>query len=225
MSSYLDRSIELLGKNKITSFKDKTIMVVGLGGVGGTAFSALVRSGFKHFIVVDHDNVDASNLNRQILYSPKDIGSSKVDVAERFAKSFGDDIVVEKHNLFIDETNLGLFKEKKIDFIVDAIDKIPSKIALIKFAKEKNVPIIVSLGMGNRVDPEKVMLTTLNKTENDPLAKNMRYLLRKESVDLKSINVVFSKETPLVKNPKPASMMMVPSTAGLLIAKHIIENL
>lgn len=225
MSSYLDRSIELLGKNKITSFKDKTIMVVGLGGVGGTAFNALVRSGFKHFIVVDHDNVDASNLNRQILYSLKDIGSSKVDVAERFAKSFGDDIVVEKHNLFIDETNLNLFREKKIDFIVDAIDKIPSKIALIKFAKEKNVPIIVSLGMGNRVDPEKVMLTTLNKTENDPLAKNMRYLLRKESVDLKSINVVFSKETPLVKNPKPASMMMVPSTAGLLIAKHIIENL
>ena len=225
MSSYLDRSIELLGKSKIASFKDKTIMVVGLGGVGGTAFNALVRSGFKRFIIVDHDNVDASNLNRQILYSPKDIGSSKVDVAERFAKSFGDDIVVEKHNLFIDETNLDLFREKKIDFIVDAIDKIPSKIALIKFAKEKNVPIIVSLGMGNRVDPEKVMLTTLNKTENDPLAKNMRYLLRKESVDLKSINVVFSKETPLVKNPKPASMMMVPSTAGLLIAKHIIENL
>lgn len=225
MSSYLDRSIELLGKSKITSFKDKTIMVVGLGGVGGTAFNALVRSGFKHFIVIDHDNVDASNLNRQILYSPKDIGSSKVDVAQRFAKSFGDDINVEKHNLFIDENNLDLFKEKKIDFIVDAIDKIPSKIALIKFAKEKNIPIIVSLGMGNRVDPEKVMLTTLNKTENDPLAKNMRYLLRKESVDLKSINVVFSKETPLVKNPKPASMMMVPSTAGLLIAKHIIENL
>ena len=224
MSTYLDRSKELLGKDKIASFEDKVIMVVGLGGVGGTALNALVRSGFKHFIIVDHDKVDASNLNRQILYSPSDIGKSKVSVASKFVISFeGND--VEGHELFIDENSLDLFKNKKIDFIVDAIDKIPSKLALIKFAQERNIPIIVSLGMGNRINPSDVILTTLNKTENDPLAKKIRYELRQMGVDLKTINVVFSSENPLVKNPQPSSMMMVPSTAGLLIAKHIIEKI
>ncbi|MCR5332604.1 MAG: ThiF family adenylyltransferase [Bacilli bacterium] len=225
MPDYLSRSKELLGEDKITSFNDKVIMVVGLGGVGGTAFNALLRSGFKHFIIVDFDVVDPTNLNRQIMYTSKDIGKNKVDVCEAFAKDFSKDIIIEKHNMFVDENSLSEFKDKKIDYIVDAIDKIPSKLSLIKFANDRKIPIIVSLGMGNRINPEDVMITKLHKTENDPLAKRLRYLLRKESVDLKSINVVFSKETPIVKKEKPASMIMVPSTAGLLIAKHIIESI
>lgn len=225
MASYLDRSIELIGENKVTSFADKVVMVIGLGGVGGTALNALMRSGFKHFIIVDHDKVDITNINRQVMYTSKDVGQSKVDICEQQIKAIDESITVEKHELFIDEETLKQFEGKKIDFIVDAIDKIPSKIAIVKFAKEHNIPFIMSLGMGNRIDPEKVCITKLNKTENDPLAKKLRYLLRQDGIDLKDIPVIFSKEIPLVKQEHPASMMMVPSTAGLLIAKHIIETL
>lgn len=225
MASYLDRSIELIGENKVASFEDKVIMVIGLGGVGGTALNALMRSGFKHFIIVDHDKVDITNINRQLMYTSKDVGLSKVDVCEIQIKAIDESITVEKHELFIDEETLKEFAGKKIDFIVDAIDKIPSKIAIVKFAKESNIPFIMSLGMGNRIDPEKVTITKLNKTENDPLAKKLRYLLRQDGIDLKDIPVIFSKEIPLVKQEHPASMMMVPSTAGLLIAKYIIETL
>ena len=225
MASYLDRSKELLGETKIASFEDKVIMVIGLGGVGGTALNALMRSGFKHFIIVDHDKVDITNINRQVMYTSIDVGKSKVDICESKIKEIDESIQVEKHKLFINEETLKSFEGKKIDFIVDAIDKIPSKLAIIKFAKKRNIPFIVSLGMGNRIDPEKVCITKLNKTENDPLAKKMRYLLRQDGVELKDIPVIFSKEIPLVKQEHPASMMMVPSTAGLLIAKYIIETL
>lgn len=225
MSTYLDRSIELLGEEKISSFKDKTILIIGLGGVGGTALCALYRSGFKNFILVDHDVVDPSNLNRQIMYNTSDIGKAKVNVCKEKIEAFSSDINVETHQLFIDEESLKSFENKKIDFIVDAIDKIPSKISIINFALRRGIPFIVSLGMGNRLSPSDVIITSLNKTENDPLARNLRYKLRKDGVDLKSVPVIFSKETPLVKLDHPSSMMMVPSTAGLLIASYIIKNI
>lgn len=225
MASYLDRCNELLGEEKITSFKDKTILIVGLGGVGGTALNALARSGFNHFIIVDKDVVDITNINRQIMYTSLDVNRNKVDVCEEALLKINPEIKVEKHCTFIDENSINELKDKKIDFIVDAIDYIPGKIALIKLALEKHIPFIVSLGMGNRIDGEKVTITKLNKTENDPLAKKIRYLLRQDNIDLKNINVVFSKEIPLVKQPHPASMIMVPSQAGLLIAKYAIENI
>lgn len=225
MSTYLDRSIELLGEEKISSFKDKTILIIGLGGVGGTALCALYRSGFKNFILVDHDVVDPSNLNRQIMYNTSDIGKAKVNVCKEKIEAFSSDINVETHQLFIDEESLKSFENKKIDFIVDAIDKIPSKISIINFALRRGIPFIVSLGMGNRLSPSDVIITSLNKTENDPLARNLRYKLRKDGVDLKSVPVIFSKETPLVKLDHPSSMMMVPSTAGLIIASYIIKNI
>lgn len=225
MKSYLDRSKELIGEAKIKSFEDKVIMIVGLGGVGGTAFEALVRSGFKHFIIVDHDDVDITNLNRQVIYTLDDVNTSKVDKCEAFAKSISKDIVIEKYKVFFDEESANIFKDKKIDFVIDAIDKPASKKALIRFAIDNNIKFISSLGMGNRIDPECVKITTLNKTENCPLAKIMRTLLRKDNIDLKLVPVVFSNETPIVKLDHPASMIMVPSTAGLLIAKYVITNI
>lgn len=224
MANYLDRSIKLLGEDKIKSFENKTILVAGLGGVGGTALNALMRSGFKKFIIVDFDNVDESNLNRQVMYERSDIGQAKVDVCEKRIHSISSDIEVFKHKMFIDEQTLKEFEDIHIDYIVDAIDKIPSKLALIKFAQRKNIDIIVSLGMGNRIDPSKVQLTTLNKTENDPLAKKLRYECRHHDLDLKKINVVFSTEEPLISGVDVASMMMVPSTAGLLMAKYIVKK-
>ena len=225
MSTYLDRTIELLGLKRVNQFKDKTVLVVGLGGVGGTCLMALARSGFMNFIIVDHDIVDESNINRQIFYFSDDVGKNKVDICETNLKRINPNINIIKFNMFVGEDNLDVFNSFNIDFIVDAIDKIPSKIALIKYAKKRNIKLIVSLGMGNKINPENVKITKLDKTSYDPLAKVLRYKLRKENIDTKTIDVAFSNESPRVRNEKPSSMMMVPSTAGLLMAKFIIENI
>ena len=219
-----NRSIKLVGEENFKLLQEATIFIAGLGGVGGSAFNALVRSGFKHFVIIDHDKVDITNLNRQILYTSNDVGRVKVEVAKDYALSIASGLDIKTYQLFIDEESLIQFKNTKIDFIVDAIDKIPSKIAIAKFALSHNIKFISSLGMGNRMNPEDVLITTLNKTENDPLAKKLRYEYRQLGLSLKDIPVIFSKETPIVKSPSPYSIITVPVTAGLLIAKYIILN-
>lgn len=224
MINYLDRSIKMLGKDKIESFKNKVILVAGIGGVGGTALEALVRSGFDTFILIDFDTVDVSNLNRQILYTFEDIGKLKVEASKKRILSLNSSAKVE-----VIDTKIisGFFDNvtEKVDFIVDAIDYVPGKLELYKFALNNNIPFISSLGMGNRLDPSKVKITKLNKTEGDPLARKIRYECKNNGFDLSKINVVFSNEVPLIKSDKPGSMMMVPSTAGLLIAQYVIENI
>lgn len=224
MINYLDRSIKMLGKDKIESFKNKVILVAGIGGVGGTALEALVRSGFDTFILIDFDTVDVSNLNRQILYTFEDIGKLKVEASKKRILSLNSSAKVE-----VIDTKIisGFFDNvtEKVDFIVDAIDYVPGKLELYKFALNNNIPFISSLGMGNRLDPSKVKITKLNKTEGDPLARKIRYECKVNGFDLSKINVVFSNEVPLIKSDKPGSMMMVPSAAGLLIAQYVIENI
>lgn len=220
--SYLERSYELLGKDKIKSFSSKTILVIGLGGVGGTALEALARSGFKKFVLIDCDVVDETNLNRQILFTKKDIGKSKVISAKNRIKSISNSISCTTIEAKVGLNNLNSLIKCKPSFIIDAIDFVPGKLGIYNYALKNKIPFISSLGMGNRIDPEKVLLTTLNKTENCPLAKKVRFEAKQMGLDLKQINVVFSKEEPLVKKQKPASMMMVPSTAGLLMAKYVV---
>ena len=224
MSNYLERSEQLLGKEKIASFADKLILVIGVGGVGGTALEGLARSGFKRFIIIDSDKVDVTNLNRQILFTSKDVGKVKVDAAKEHLESISEDIKCETICEKVDSGNLAKLLGNKPDFIVDAIDFVPGKLEIYKYALDNKIPFISSLGMGNRIDPEKVTLTTLNKTENDPLAKKIRHDAKELGLDLKAINVVFSKEDPIVKLPKPSSMIMVPSTAGLLITKYVVNT-
>lgn len=223
MSNYLERSKQLLGEEKINALKDKKILVVGIGGVGGTALEALARSGFKKFILIDSDVVDESNLNRQILFTKDDVGKDKVEVASNRLNVITDEIEVKTIKAKVgDKTLDDLLKDDLPDFIVDAIDYVEGKLHIYEWSNKHGVPMISSLGMGNRFNPENVVLTTLNKTENDPLAKKIRYEAKQRGMDLKSIHVVFSKEIPAIKSPKPASMIMVPSTAGLLIAKYVL---
>ena len=224
MGSYLNRTIKMLGEDKINSLKNKRVLVAGLGGVGGTALEALARSGINNFIIVDFDNVDESNLNRQILYLYDDIGLEKVGVAKKRMLDINPNLNIEVLSMKIDAESISNFP-KDIDFIVDAIDYIPGKLAIYKFAIKNKIPFISSLGMGNRIDPTQVMITKLNQTEGDPLARKIRYECKSEGIDLSKINVVFSKETPLIKSKEPGSMMMVPSTAGLLMAKYVIETI
>lgn len=224
MANMNDRTIKVLGNEKVESFKDKTILVAGLGGVGGTALEALARSGFENFILIDFDTVDESNLNRQILYLRKDLGKAKTDIAKERLLAINPEIKVELMPSKIDEGFFNSF-DKKVDFVVDAIDFVKGKLEIYKFAIANSIPFISSLGMGNRIDPSKVVISKLNKTEGDPLAKKIRYEAKRLELDLSKISVVYSKEEPLVKTAIPGSMMMVPSEAGLLMAKYVIENI
>ena len=222
MNEYLERSEQLLGKDKIKSLADKTILVIGVGGVGGTALEALARSGFKRFVLIDADKVDISNLNRQVLFTLGDVGEDKVLAAKNHLLKINSEFEITTIKEKIGQTKLEDLNLTKADFIVAAIADVAGTLHIYEFAQKNHIPFISSLGMGNRIDPEFVTITKLNKTENDPLAKKIRYLAKQRGLDLKEIPVVFSKETPLVKLPKPTSMMMVPSTAGLLIAKYVL---
>ena len=179
MANYLDRKITLLGKESVDKIQNTKIMIIGLGGVGGTVLSALYRSGFRHFVLVDNDKVDPSNLNRQIMYSSNDVGKLKTDVCKTKLTEFCGEIDVKTVNLSVDEVNAkDLIKD--VDFVVDAIDFVPGKIGIMKVCLDKNIPFISSLGMAKRLDPQQVIQTTLNKTENDPLAKKIRYECRQK---------------------------------------------
>ena len=225
MDNIYTRSSQLIGEDAIIKLRNSTVLVVGIGGVGGTCFEALVRSGVKQIIIIDKDVVDVTNLNRQILFTSEDIGKTKVDIAKNRANKINSDCEIIPLNLFIDESNLNILDNFKIDFIVDAIDSIYSKASLVKYAQGRNIPIILSLGMGKRLDPSMLCITTLNKSTGDPLAKKLRYILKQDNVDISTLKCVISKEEVLNNERVPASMMMVPSAAGLILASYVIEHL
>ena len=215
------RSIGLLGEDNFNKLQDKVIAVFGLCGVGGTALEALARTGFQHFIIVDFDKVDPSNLNRQILYTSKDIGREKVEAAKERILSINPDADVKSFKSKAQEFDFN----QKIDYLVDAIDDVDGKLFLAIKAQENNIPLIMSLGMANRFNPEQVRISKLNQTRNDPLAKKIRYMAKKAELDLSKINVVISEEIPQKNAEKLYSTMMVPSSAGLVIAKYILNGI
>ena len=221
MNNIFERSIGLLGKESFNLIQDKVIAVFGLGGVGGTALEALARTGFKHFIIVDFDKVDASNLNRQILYTAKDIGKNKVNAAKERVLSINPEAEIQA--IFAKAQDFDF--NQPIDFMVDAIDDVDGKLFILRLAQEKNISHIMSLGMANRFDNEKVHVTKLNKTHSDPLAKKMRYLVKKSGLETSNVNVVISEELPQKNAEKLYSTMMVPSAAGLTIAKFILNSI
>ena len=221
MNNIFDRSIGLLGKENFDLIQDKVIAVFGLGGVGGTALEALARTGFKHFVLIDFDKVDPSNLNRQILYTQKDIGRNKVEAAKERILSINEEADIQIFNCKAQDFD---FKQK-IDFIVDAIDDVNGKLYILSKAQEMNIPHIMSLGMANRFDSSQVKIAKLNQTHNDPLAKKLRYMVKKQGLNTANINVAISEELPQKNGEILYSTMMVPSSAGLSIAKFILESI
>lgn len=215
------RSIGLLGEDNFNKLQDKVIAVFGLGGVGGTALEALARTGFQHFIIIDFDKVDASNLNRQILYTSKDIGRDKVDAAKERLLAINPDVDVKVFKGKAQEFDFN----QKLDFVVDAIDDVEGKLYILQKCKENNIQTIMSLGMANRFNPEQVRVMKLNQTSNDPLAKKIRYLVKHNEIDIKDVMVVISEELPQKNQEKLYSTMMVPSSAGLTIAKYILNRI
>ena len=213
----------LIGEDNVESLADKCVLVIGLGGVGGYSVESLVRSGIGHLIIVDGDVVDETNLNRQIIATSSVIGKSKVDLFNSRIKDINPDCIVTQINKFIDKDNIDELFCYDINYLVDACDSLDTKFLIIKNCLEKNIPFISSMGTGNRMDPSKFSITTLDKTMNDPVAKILRKRVREEHIKEK-INVLCSSEVPKKLGNKIGSNSFVPPSAGLLITSYVIKK-
>lgn len=231
-----ERTRLLIGETGVDSLLNSSVLVIGVGGVGGIAAESLARSGVKELILVDADVIDATNLNRQIQTKVANIGKSKVLELKKRLLAINPHLEVKTFEIFYDETQNHIFNG--VDFVIDAIDTLSSKLAIYEYCLEHNVPFISSMGMGNRLDPSKVIVSTLDKTSYDPLAKVLRKMARDKRLDLRKITVVFSHEIPIKQNIvidkaaevrkakiPPASMFLVPPTAGLNCASYCIKYL
>ena len=220
-----NRLENLIGSFSLEKLKKSTILVVGLGGVGGYVVEALTRSGIGNLILVDYDKVDITNFNRQIIDVNENIGKYKVDCFKERIDSINEGCNVITYKLKIDSNNIKDIFNTKIDFVVDAVDDVSAKVAIINYCLEHNIDFISSMGTGNRLDPSKLTIMTLDKTYNDPLARAMRSKFDKRIQ--KKITVCTSTELPLKVKDKTVigSNAFVPSSAGLLIASYIVRKI
>ena len=216
----------LIGADKLSELKSKSVMICGIGGVGSFAAEALVRSGIGHIILIDADVVDITNINRQIIALNSTLKQPKVDVMAARIKDINPDALVTPLNLYIDELTIDQLLEYHPDFVVDAIDSIASKCLLISSCLNKQIPIISSMGFALKLHPELIQITKMAKTETDPLAKEVRYRLRKMNVSL-DFPVVYSKELPkisTIESVKLGSSAFVPPVAGLMMASYVVNQ-
>ena len=217
------RTEALLGEEAMEKLKKARVAVFGIGGVGGHVVEALVRSGVGAVDIVDSDKVCLSNLNRQIIATESSIGKYKVDVMKERILDINPEAVVNVHKCFYLPETKDEFDFSQYSYVVDAVDTVTAKIQLVMEAEEAGVPIISSMGAGNKLDPTAFQVADIYKTSVCPLAKVMRRELKKRGI--KKLKVVYSREQPVVKNAVPASVAFVPSVAGLITAGEVIKDL
>ena len=221
------RTIELIGEEKFNLIKKSTVLVVGLGGVGGHAVEALARSGVGKLIIVDKSSVDETNINRQVIALESTIGIPKPIAMKNRLLDINKNIeVITYHEFYNFETKEEIFNHK-IDYVIDAIDTITFKIDIIKECLKREIPFISSMGQGNKLHPEKLEISEITKTSYDPIAKIIRAKLRKEGI-IGKVPVIYSKEEPNSQDSKkraPASSSFVPAVAGLLAASYIVNKI
>lgn len=223
MSDFLEREERLIGKEAVEKLKKSHVAVFGIGGVGGHAVEALARSGVGELSLFDHDTVSGSNLNRQIIALRSTVGREKVDVmAERIA-DINPEAVVHANRMFFLPENKEEIDFTKFNYVIDAIDTVTGKIALIECCKAVGTPIISAMGAGNKLDATAFEVSDISKTSVCPLAKVMRRELKARGIT--SCKVVFSKETPKVKCSEPGSNAYVPAVCGLILAGEVINDL
>jgi len=221
----LERLELLIGNENIEKIKKLKVLVVGVGGVGGYVVESLVRSGVEEILLLDYDTVNLTNKNRQIIATDETIGEKKISAFENRIHSINQECKVIKLDMFLNPENIKVLDDYEIHYIVDACDTISTKESLIFYSIDKKIPLISSMGTGNRLDPSKLEITELMKTDYDPLAKRLRKFMRDNHIN-KKITVVCSREQPIkTGNRTIASCSFVPSTAGLLITSHIIKNI
>lgn len=225
MTEQFSRIEMLIGNNKLEKLSQSRVGVFGIGGVGGYVVEALVRSGIGEIDIIDSDKVSISNLNRQIYALHSTIGKYKTEVAKERILDINPNIKVNTYNIFYTPETSEQFDFTKFDYIVDAIDTVSGKIELIEKAKSANVPIISSMGAGNKMDPTAFKVSDIYKTSVCPLAKVMRYELKRRGI--KKLKVVYSQEPPIKQGGKriPGSNAFVPSVVGLIIAGEVIKDL
>lgn len=227
----LKRTELLLGKDGIEKLKNSYIAIFGIGGVGGYTAEALARSGVGRLDLIDNDTVALSNINRQIIALHSTVGRYKVDVMKERISDINPDAEVNAIKCFFLPENKDEFNFGKYDYIVDAVDTVSAKIAIIEEAKKAGVPVISSMGAGNKLHPEMFELADISKTSVCPLAKVMRNELKKRGIT--DVKAVYSKEPPIKSGvideksgkPVPGSISFVPSAAGLIIAGEVIRHL
>lgn len=237
----------LIGKKSLEKLKNSTVVIFGIGGVGSFATEALARAGLGNLILIDDDTVCLTNINRQIIADHSTIGKPKVEVMKDRISKINPKCNVTIHQVFVKEDNIGEIIPLNADYVIDAIDTVSSKISLILWCKQNNIPIISSMGTGNKLDPTRFKIADIYDTKICPLAKVMRYELRKRGVD--SLKVLFSEEVPLKpiaddiitckegcvctdgskkctnKRQIPGSISFVPPVAGMIIGGEVIKDL
>ena len=218
------RTESLIGKEALEKLKNSRVAVFGVGGVGSYVVEALARSGVGALDLIDNDSVSESNINRQIVALHSTLGKQKTEVAAARVKDINPAIKVREHNLFFLPETADSFDFSPYDYVVDAIDTVSGKLALIERAKAANVPVISSMGTGNKLDPTAFEVADISKTSVCPLARVMRRELKKRGIE--KVKVVYSKEDPKETNGSvPASIAFVPSVAGLIIAGEVVKDL
>lgn len=230
MDRYL-RTEALLGADKMKKLRNSKVIVFGVGGVGGYAVEALARSGVGRIDVVDPDKVAKSNLNRQIIALESTVGRGKVQVIKERVSGIDPTTQVNCYEIFYTPENADSIDLSQYDYIVDAIDYIPAKVELAVRGKALNVPVISSMGFGNKLDPTQVEVADLSKTSVCPLARTMRRLLKEKGIT--HLKTVYTKEIPqkpqgtmdTAGKSTVASVAFVPSVAGLVIASEVIKDL
>ncbi len=219
------RTEMLLGKDGVEKIKGAHIAVFGVGGVGGFAVEALARAGVGKITLVDSDTVSPSNINRQIIATTKTVGRYKTEVARERIREINPDCQVECHNIFYSEESTGGISLSAFDYVIDAIDSVRAKLFLIESAVKTGVPIISSMGTGNKLDPTRFAVTDISKTHTCPLAKVIRTELKKRGIT--RLKVLFSDEPPIKPTGErvPGSVSFVPSVAGLIIGGAVIKDI
>lgn len=237
MAKRFDRTKRLLGINAMETLHSAHVAVFGIGGVGGHAVDALVRSGIGEITIVDSDEVAESNMNRQLIATTKSVGRKKVEVMMEHILDVNPEAKVHVHDCFFLPETKEQFDFSKYDYVIDAVDTVTAKIALVMECQAAGVPIISSMGAGNKLDPTAFEVADIYKTSVCPLAKVMRKELKTRGI--KHLKVVYSKEIPLepiededfisdekrCRRATPGSIAFVPSVAGLILAGEVVKDL
>ena len=231
MLDRFSRTRLLIGKEALDKLQSARIAIFGIGGVGGYAAEALARSGVGTLDLIDNDIVSLSNINRQIYALESTIGRYQTDVAKERILDINPEAVINVYKTFYSSETAGEFDFRLYDYVVDAIDTVSSKIEIIMCAKKAEVPVISSMGAGNKMNPAMFEVDDISKTSVCPLAKVMRQELKKRKI--KNVKVVYSKEPPIKskvfdsesKKSIPGSMAFVPSAVGLIIASEVVKDL
>ena len=221
-----DRLEKIIGNCNLDKIKKTTAMIVGIGGVGGYVVEALVRSGVENIILIDHDIVDITNKNRQIIALNSTIGMKKVNAMKNRILDINENVKVVALDVFLDDTNTEeIINKYHPDYVVDACDTILAKKEIILSCLKYNINFISSMGTGNKLDPTRLMISDIRKTSYDPLAKILRKWIKDEKI-VGKIPVLWSDEEKIETNDRtPGSTSFVPSSAGLIIASYIINEI